>query len=127
MRFIICLLAAFIYLTSCTKKNKYTGEIFDTHLHFAGDTNIQFNELEKYKIVKGAVSSSWDNQETYRSNNNTEFLTGLMVPCPNGIVPYSGQKCFSDGREFPDIKWVRKQIIDKKIDFLGETLNQYHG
>lgn len=123
----ICLLATFLFLSSCAKKNKYTGEIFDTHLHFGRNINVQFNELEKYKIVKGAVSSSWDNQEKYRSKTKTEFLIGLMVPCPNGIVPYSGQKCFSDGSEFPDINWVRKQMIEKKIDFLGETLNQYHG
>jgi predicted TIM-barrel fold metal-dependent hydrolase len=50
-----------------------------------------------------------------------------MFPCPNGIVPYSGQKCFSDGSEFPDIDWVRKQILDKKIDFFGEVLNEYYG
>jgi uncharacterized protein len=116
-----------LFLTSCEKKNAYTGNIFDTHLHATQDINKQFDELEKHKIVRGAVSSSWDNQEAYRTSTKTEFLIGLMFPCPNGIVPYSGQKCFSDGREFPDIAWVRQQIIDKKIDFFGELLNEYYG
>ncbi|SDL75887.1 Amidohydrolase [Daejeonella rubra] len=116
-----------LFLTSCEDKNKYKGDIFDTHLHAAQDINKQFAGLEKHKIVRGAVSSSWDNQEAYRTSTKTGFLIGLMFPCPNGIVPYSGQKCFSDGREFPDIAWIRQQIIDKKIDFFGELLNEYYG
>lgn len=127
MKFITYIIATFIFLTSTEKPNKYEGPIFDTHLHSARDIKKQFDEFEKHKIVKGAVSSSWDNQEKYRTNAKTEFLIGLMFPCPNGIVPYSGQKCFSNGNEFPDINWVRQQIIDKKIDFLGEILNEYYG
>jgi hypothetical protein len=127
MKFIISLLTTFLFLTSCDKENKHSGEIFDTHLHAAQDINKQFDELNKHKIVRGAVSSSWDNQEAYRASTKTRFLIGLMFPCPNGIVPYSGQKCFSDGKEFPDITWIRQQIIDGKIDFFGELLNEYYG
>ncbi|SDB50116.1 Amidohydrolase [Flavobacteriaceae bacterium MAR_2010_188] len=127
MKFIIYLLTTMLFLTSCEKKNKYDGDIFDTHLHATQDINKQFEELEKHGIVKGAVSSSWNNQQAYRISTKTKFLIGLMFPCPNGIVPYSGQKCFSDGREFPDINWVRKQILDNKIDFFGEILNEYYG
>lgn len=127
MKFLFYILTIFLFLTSCEKEYKYTGEIFDTHLHFTPDINEQLRVLEKYKVIKGAVSSSWDNQEKYRAKTKTKFLIGLMFPCPNGIVPYSGQKCFSDGSEFPEIDWVRQQIVEKKIDFLGELLNEYHG
>jgi uncharacterized protein len=123
----IYLVMTFLFLISCERKNKYTGRIFDTHLHFSTDINQQRSELEKYNVVKGALSSSWDNEEKYRTETETDFLIGLMFPCPGGIVPYSGQKCFSDGSEFPDVKWVRKQITEKKIDFLGEVLNEYYG
>lgn len=125
MRLIIYILTYFLLLTSCEKSNKYEGQIFDTHLHFDTEINKQLDDLKKYNIVKGAISSSWDNQDKYRSK--TEFLIGIMFPCPNGIVPYSGQKCFADGSEFPDVNWVRQQILDKKIDFLGEVLNEYYG
>jgi uncharacterized protein len=127
MKFLTCILSAFLFLTSCEKSNTYEGKIFDTHLHSARDINKQFDDLEKHKIVTGAVSSSWENQEKYRTNTKTKFLIGLMFPCPNGIVPYSGQKCFSNGSEFPEITWVRQQIVENKIDFFGELLAEYYG
>jgi hypothetical protein len=101
--------------------------IFDVHLHAQKDVNKQFDDFKKYNIVKGAFSSSMDNVEKYRAETKTKLLFGLMFPCANGIVPYSGQKCFKDGREFPDVHWVRQQIIDKQIDFLGEIINEYYG
>lgn len=125
MRLLSYIVISSLFLTSCEKSNKYEGPIFDTHLHHNPETKKQFEGFKNYKIVNGAISSSWDNLDKYRSNQ--ELLIGLMFPCPNGIVPYSGQKCFSDGSEFPDIDWVRQQIIDKKIDFLGEVLNEYYG
>src|SRR5688572_4979930 len=98
MKLIISLLTTLLLFSSCEDKNKYNGDIFDTHLHAAQDINKQFEELNKHKIGKGAVRSSWENQGTYRARTETEFLIGLIFPCPNGIVPYSGQKCFSDGK-----------------------------
>jgi hypothetical protein len=127
MKFIIYFAPIFVLLTACEKSNTYNGEIFDTHVHFAGDVPNQLKNFEKHKIVKAAISSSWSNQEKYRTNAKTEFLIGLMFPCSNGIVPYSGQTCFSKGEEFPDSSWVRQQLVDKKIDFLGEVLNEYYG
>jgi len=112
-------------LISCQQSNKYEGPIFDTHLHHDPEINKQLENLSKHRIIRGAVSSSWDNLDIYRSKK--ELLIGLMFPCPNGKVPYSGQNCFSDNSEFPDINWVRQQIVDGKIDFLGEVLNEYYG
>lgn len=114
-------------LSSCTKSKNYEGDIFDTHLHASADTWKQLAGFEQHRIVRGAVSSSWDHMEAYRTVLKTDFLIGLMFPCPNGIVPYSGQKCYSNGEEYPDINWVRQQIVDKKIDYLGEVLNEYYG
>lgn len=103
------------------------SKIFDVHLHAQKDMSKQFGEFKKYNIIRGALSSSWTNTEKYRTETKIKMLFGLMFPCPNGIVPYSGQKCFEDGREFPEVDWVRQQILDKKIDFLGELLNEYYG
>src|SRR5690606_32126158 len=127
MKLKIYIIVIVVFFSSCSKSEKYEGKIFDTHVHFTKDIDTQFDDFKKHKIIKGAVSSSWDNQENYRGVTETEFLIGLMFPCPNGIVPYSGQKCFSDGSEFPDVNWVKQQIADNKIDFLGEVLNEYYG
>lgn len=128
MKCTLLTLAIALVLASCDKKRDvYTGKIFDTHLHATSDLASQLHELETHNVVRGAVSSSWDKQEAYRTSPKTEFQLGLMFPCPNGIVPYSGQQCFSKGEEYPDIAWVRQQVIDKKIDFFGELLNEYYG
>jgi predicted TIM-barrel fold metal-dependent hydrolase len=50
-----------------------------------------------------------------------------MMPCPNGKVPYSQQKCFENGNSFPDVAWVEQMIQQKEIDYLGEILSQYYG
>lgn len=127
MKFLAYIVVILIFFISCENKSKYDGAIFDTHLHSSRDSSKQFNDLERHNVVWGAVSSSWDNQQNYRVSIKTKFLIGLMFPCPNGIVPYSGQKCFSDGSEYPDINWVRQQLVEKKIDFFGEVLNEYYG
>jgi len=108
-------------------QNATPSMIFDVHLHAQKDLNKQFDNFKKYNIVRGAFSSSMDNVEKYRTESKIKLLFGLMFPCTNGIVPYSGQKCFKDGKDFPDVQWVRQQIIDKKIDFLGEIINEYYG
>jgi uncharacterized protein len=108
-------------------QNNGTPMIFDVHIHAKKDVNKQFDDFKNYHIAEAAFSSSTENTEKYRAESKTKLLFGLMFPCPNGIVPYSGQKCFEDGKEFPDINWVRQQIIDKKIDFLGEVINEYYG
>jgi hypothetical protein len=108
-------------------QNYNPSKIFDVHLHAQKDMNKQLQDFKKYNIIRGAFSSSWDNVEKYRTVTGVKLLFGLMFPCPNGIVPYSGQKCFNNGKEFPDVNWVKQQILDKKIDFLGELLNEYYG
>jgi len=110
-----------------TAQTNNPSKVFDVHLHAQKDMAKQFEDFKKYNIVLGAFSSSWDYEEKYRTKTKTKLLFGLMFPCPNGIVPYSGQKCFTNGKEFPDVIWVRQQIIDKKIDFIGELLNEYYG
>ena len=102
-------------------------KIFDVHLH--GDTapEKQMNNLVGNGVETIAVSTSWQQQQTYQSTGKLSVLHGLFVPCPDGKVPYSLQQCFEDGKEWPEINWVEQQIKDKKIDFIGEVLTQYHG
>jgi hypothetical protein len=109
------------------RKEIYQVKIFDAHLHFKKDIAAQVKQFENHNIVGGAISGSWISGENYRTGINQKLLFGLMLPCPGGIVPYGGPKCFADGEEFPDINWVRDQILKHKIDFFGELLNEYYG
>lgn len=120
------LLTGFILFLSCNEKTE-SRKIFDVHLH--GDTapEKQLSNLAVNGVYTIAVSTSWQDQQAYQSNKELKVLHGLFVPCPNGKVPYSKQSCFADGKEWPDVNWVEQQIKEKKIDFIGEVLTQYHG
>jgi predicted TIM-barrel fold metal-dependent hydrolase len=102
-------------------------KVFDVHLHGHKDPSSQIADLKKAGVYKTAISSSWETQEKYRNEKEVDVLYGLMLPCPLGKVPYSFQKCFEDGKDWPPIDWVEEQIKNKKINFIGEILSQYYG
>jgi len=102
-------------------------KIFDVHLHGTRDMSGQLASLRHAGVYKIAVSTSWDLQQDYKSRGGLEVLHGLMIPCPNGKVPYSLQTCFEDGGQWPSLDWVEEQIKAGKIDFIGEVLSQYQG
>ena len=104
----------------------YPQKIFDVHLHGESHPKTQIQKLEAAGVYKAAISTSWELQNTYR-DSDMQLLYGLMLPCPEGKVPYGNRACFEDGKELPSIKWVEQQIKDGKIDFIGEVLTQYYG
>ena len=120
-----CLLLAAILTACAIKSNKL--RVFDVHLHGDAAPEKQLSNLAANGVNTIAVSTSWAQQQTYQSSKDLKILRGLFVPCPNGNVPYSLQQCFENGKEWPDVSWVEQQIKDKKIDFIGEVLTQYHG
>jgi len=101
--------------------------IFDVHLHGDPAPGKQLANLKDNGVYAIAVSTSWPQQLNYQTTDDFTILRGLFVPCPNGVVPYSKQKCFEDGKEWPGVTWVEQQIKEKKIDFIGEVLTQYYG
>jgi hypothetical protein len=123
--FTYCLVLAFLIIACTNNPNKI--RVFDVHLHGDAAPEKQLNNLVANGVYTVAVSTSWQDQQTYQSSKDFNVLHGLFVPCPNGKVPYSQQQCFEDGKEWPDINWVEQQIKEKKIDFIGEVLTQYHG
>lgn len=120
----IVILVLFPFL-SCAQQTQV--KIFDVHLHGDSNPEKQISNLEVNGVYSIAVSTSWPQQLNYQTRKALTVMRGLFVPCPTGIVPYSKQKCFEDGKEWPDIFWVEEQIKDKKIDFIGEVLTQYYG
>jgi len=119
-------LVLMLIVTSCRDRNNIV-KIFDVHLHGDQAPEKQLSNLSANGVYTIAVSTSWPEQQTYQTSTELSVLHGLFVPCPNGKVPYSLQQCFEDGKEWPDISWVEQQIKEKKIDFIGEVLTQYHG
>lgn len=102
-------------------------KVFDVHLHGTPSKNEQLAKLKSNGVYSIAISSSWAQQQGYRKTSNFEVLHGLMMPCPNGRVPYSQQPCFENGEEWPSLEWVEELMKTGKIDFLGEVITQYYG
>ena len=102
-------------------------KIFDVHLHGTKDITKQMQVLKNAGVYKAAISTSWDLQNSYPDEPGMNLLFGLMIPCPDGKVPYSLQPCFDNGKDLPSLHWVEDEIKKGKIDFLGEILTQYYG
>ena len=102
-------------------------KIFDVHLHGSKDITKQMQVLKNAGVYKAAISTSWDLQNRYPDEPGMNLLFGLMIPCPDGKVPYSLQPCFDNGKDLPSLHWVEDEIKKGKIDFLGEILTQYYG
>lgn len=115
------------FMLSACKNSTNKIQVFDVHLHGDAAPEKQLSNLAANGVYTIAVSTSWQDQQKYQSNKKVNVLHGLFVPCPNGKVPYSKQQCFADGKEWPDVRWVEQQIVEKKINFIGEVLTQYHG
>ena len=124
LKVIICILLLPI-LFSCSERKQ--TRIFDVHLHGDRAPEKKLRNLIANGVYAVAVSTSWPQQLSFQRSKEINVLRGLFVPCPNGIVPYSKQKCFEDGKEWPSLDWVEQQIKEKKIDFIGEVLTQYYG
>jgi hypothetical protein len=122
------LFAILLVLTSWTSQPSLTErKLFDVHLHGSKSIDDQLKALRSAGVYRACISTSWPLQEEYRNTNDIDLTFGLMLPCPNGKVPYSLQNCYEDGREYPDIGWVEKQVQQGRIDFFGEILSQYYG
>lgn len=110
-----------------SQSDLFAQKIFDVHLHGDKDPEKQMEELTQHQVYRAAISSSWELQENYRNLDGLDLDYGLMFPCPQGKVPYSLQNCFENGEDWPDIQWVEDLIQQKKINYLGEIINQYYG
>lgn len=119
----VLLLSVLISFQPRSNKRK----VFDVHLHGSRSSSEQLKTLQSEGVYKACLSTSWALQETYREMKGIDVAFGLMLPCPNGKVPYSLQMCYEDGSEFPKIAWVERQVQEGKVDFFGEILSQYYG
>jgi len=75
-----------LFFASGKQNEPVQQKIFDAHLHFKKDSSSHLEELAKYNITGGAVSGSRERAELYRTASKQKLLTGLMLPCRNGIA-----------------------------------------
>ncbi|HEY0679989.1 MAG TPA: amidohydrolase family protein [Chitinophagaceae bacterium] len=122
----LTLLLAIGFLSLSSQTNS-PQKVFDVHIHGSKDMSAQLVALEQAGVYRAAISTSWDLQNAYRGKSKINMLYGLMLPCPEGKVPYSLQNCYDDGKDWPSVKWVETQIKNGKINFIGEILSQYYG
>ena len=99
----------FVGLSFLFPHDLFSQKIFDVHIHGEKDILNQIRLLDSAGVYKAAISTSWDLQNSYVGKSKIKLLNGLMLPCPNGKVPYSQQPCFANGKDFPEISWVEQK------------------
>ena len=55
----------------------------------------------------------------------SQYLPGLVLPCDRGRAPVTGRQCFDNGAEFPDLSWLRTEILAGRVKALGEMAPEY--
>lgn len=120
--------------------------IIDMHLHpWAGDTTrvkltpgvgadeafrrAVFADMDSHNVVLAVGSGGYQYIATWRDAEPGRVLIGPMFPCVNGKVASSpsGAQCFPDGKDLPDLNWLRTEYKAGRLDVLGELTNNYAG
>ena len=55
------------------------------------------------------------------------LIPGLTFPCPAGRHIHTGRPCFPGTGDFPDLAWLRQEVVEGRIRALGEIGLQYMG
>ncbi|KAA0989314.1 hypothetical protein [Dyadobacter aurulentus] len=85
-------------------------KVFDVHNHGSQQPLLQGSNLKAPGVCNAALSTSWSLQNQYRNIPGQEFTFELMLPFPEGRVPYSLQPCYDGGNDFPPLSWVEEKI-----------------
>ena len=120
----------------------YDGPVIDMHLHAwpsgedggpeqpknlaAQRTALQ--SLIDNNVVLAATSGPEEFLDAWALAEPARLLRGPVFPCIDGKNPTSFRhKCFSDGKDFPDIEWLEAQFATGNYRVMGELYNQYAG
>lgn len=84
--------------------------------------------MDEANVVLGLVSGSVEVAQEWQRLAPDQIIAGIIFPCDGGILANSGgRKCFKNGEVWPDVDWLRQEIEEKRIGFLGEITTQYLG
>lgn len=122
------LTTSFLMLSPLQAQNA-APPVIDMHVH---GTNIS-PEAIRERLSKGDLRLVFlaglasDIEKWNPVIDPSRLVTGLTFPCPGGKHIHSGRPCFPGTSDFPDLAWLREEVIAKRIRALGEIGLQYMG
>jgi len=138
----LLLLLAFVLFHNLSFAAPEKPPVIDMHLHAwpmgkDGPPDIPKNKAKMEKVLK----SMRDNNVVYAATSGPDaFLSywkaqaperlglGPIFPCIDGLNPlFFRFECFSNGENFPDVKWLEEQYTSGRYEVMGEMYNQYAG
>ncbi|WP_193163730.1 amidohydrolase family protein [Microbulbifer hainanensis] len=139
------LLLAALYSNANPPDTKDVGPIIDMHLHAgpgkvnsslyrpepgesADDASLRWfqSELDRHNVQLGLVGGPASDALRFQQAAPERLWAGIIFPCVSGREP-NGWKCFSSGKDLPDLAWLRSEVEAGRVRFLGELMNVYAG
>lgn len=103
--------------------------VIDMHVH---GTNTRLSAIQA-RMEKGNLRLVFlaglqtDIEQWNQGIEPARLVTGLTFPCPEAKHIHTGRPCFPGKGDFPDLAWLRGEVIAKRIRALGEISLQYMG
>jgi hypothetical protein len=103
--------------------------VIDVHVHSTNTTpTLTLERMKRLNIRLVVVSAlEADLPKWSGSVQRNQLLPGLVFPCDQGRAPITGRQCFSNGSDFPDVRWLRDELQAGRIKELGELEPEYLG
>lgn len=111
--------------------------VFDIHFHAPlrpGAVRGTMTELgsrlalmDSLNVQGALLTGVPDVLYAWSEGHRSRLVPALLFPCENGIAPNWGRPCYAEGEVFPDIQWLREEILGGRIAALGEITSQYLG
>jgi uncharacterized protein len=109
----------------------------DVHFHaplepgsvesFAPEFNRYLAAMDSLNVRMAVLNGVPDVLYDWEARAPKRLIPALLFPCENGIGTNWGRPCFANGKEFPDIDWLRNEVKAGRIKALGEITAQYMG
>jgi hypothetical protein len=99
--------------------------VIDVHTHITAEDGPRI--LDGLNIRYALVMGDRERWATIEGMAN-RHLPSLSFPCPDGVpLFFGGTKCYATGTVFPDVAWVRGEVLAGRIKAFGEVLSQFLG
>jgi uncharacterized protein len=148
-RLLICMVL-WIVVSVCSGAQERTGQptvvaeegvvkfpVIDVHFHaplepgpvdhFVPKFNQYLSAMDSLDVRIAVLNGVPDVLYDWQARAPKRLIPALLFPCENGIATNWGRPCFANGKEFPDIDWLRSEVKAGRIKALGEITAQYMG